>query len=180
MYKPKNRNRQKMAARDSASPTLHWEIGHWRTVFAELLPALVQIWKKLGKERTQSKLLAISQHVMQSWCWTSRQGHDALEQKTVVWPWKRIRTKNSLPSKLDQGLNFTVIVDFRFCNDDFCKKKTWGQKNVIFLVFIWGLKGSFLCLFKFKKWCFAKVLTFLSLLDIPIWRTFYSVLTIDS
>ena len=140
MYKPKNRNRQKMASRDSA-----WEISHWRRVFTELPPSLVQIWKtpKLGKERTQSKILAISQHVLQSRCWKSRQGRDALEQKTVVWPWKRKRTKKSLPSKLEQGLNFTMIVDFWFCNGDFYTK-TWGKKTWFFS-FLYEVKKGHFC-----------------------------------
>ena len=63
-------------------------------------------------------------------------------KKTVVWPWKRIRTKKSLPSKLEQGLNFTVIVDFWFCKGDFCTK-TWGKKNVIFLFLYEAKKGHF-------------------------------------
>ena len=53
-------------------------------------------WKKWGKERTLSKILAISQHAMQSWCWQSRQGQDAPEQKAVARPGRQIRTKKSL------------------------------------------------------------------------------------
>ena len=154
-----------MAARDSASPTLHWEISHWTRVFAELSPALVQIWKKLGKERTLSKILAISQHVMQSWCWKSRQGHDALEQKTVVWPWKRIRTKKSLPSKLEQGLNFTVIVDFWFCNGDFCTK-TWGKKRD-FSRFYMRLKRVIFVLVQIQKVMFCKSADFFAFIGYP-------------
>ena len=154
-----------MAARDSASPTLHWEISHWTRVFAELSPALVQIWKKLGKERTLSKILAISQHVMQSWCWKSRQGHDALEQKTVVWPWKRIRTKKSLPSKLEQVLNFTVIVDFWFCNGDFCTK-TWGKKRD-FSRFYMRLKRVIFVLVQIQKVMFCKSADFFAFIGYP-------------
>ena len=36
-------------------------------------------------------------------------------------------------SKLEQGLNFTVNVDFWFCDDYICKKPE-GRKNVIFVV----------------------------------------------
>ena len=46
----------------------------------------------LRTERTLSKI----QHAMQSWCWKSRQGQDALEQKAVARPRKQKRTKKSL------------------------------------------------------------------------------------
>ena len=42
-------------------------------------------------------------------------------------PGKRIRTKK-VTSKLEQGLNFTVIVDFWFCKYDFYKKPD-GKKR---------------------------------------------------
>ena len=45
-----------------------------------------------------------------------RQGQDALEKYAVARPGKRIRTKK-VTSELKQGLNFTVNVDFWFCND---------------------------------------------------------------
>ena len=76
-------------------------------------------------------------------------------KKTVVWPWKRIRTKKSLPSKLEQGLNFTVIVDFWFCNGDFCTK-TWGKKKSDFSWFYMRLKRVIF------------VIVQIQLLDIPI------------
>ena len=57
---------------------------------------------------------------------------DAPEQKAVARLGKRIRTKRST-SKLEQGLNFTVNVDFWFCDDYICKKPE-GRKNVIFVV----------------------------------------------
>ena len=39
---------------------------------------------------------------------------------------------NKVASKLEQGLNFTVKVDFCFCNDDFCKNPE--GKKAIFIV----------------------------------------------
>ena len=54
-----------------------------------------------------------------------------------------MRTKKSLPSKLEQGLNFTVIVDFWFCNGDFCTK-TWGKKTWFFL-FLYEVKKGHFC-----------------------------------
>ena len=51
-----------------------------------------------GKEQTLSKILAISQHAKQSWCWKSKRGQDALEQKGVAWPRKQMRTPKLLLS----------------------------------------------------------------------------------
>jgi len=48
-------------------------------------------------------------------------------QKAVAWPGKRIITKKVTP-KLEKALNFTVNVDFWFCNDDFCQKPE-GNKH---------------------------------------------------
>ena len=50
------------------------------------------------------------------------------------------------------GLNFAVNVDF-----DFNKKKKTEGKNVIFVVFLWRQKWSFLFLSKFKRWYSAKI-----------------------
>ena len=74
------------------------------------------------KKWTVSKILAISQHAMQSWCWKSRQGQDALEQITVTPVTGNEKEQKKVTSKLEQGLNFTVNTDFWSCNDDLCKK----------------------------------------------------------
>ena len=46
-------------------------------------------------------------------------------------------------SKLSQGLNFTVNVDFWFCNADFCKNPE-GKKRE-FCLFSMTLKGAHFC-----------------------------------
>ena len=81
-----------------------------------------------GKERTLRKILAISQHAVQSWCWKSRQGQYSLEWEAVARPQQGIRAKK-ITSKLELGLNFAVNVDFWVCKDDFNKKKNWRQKR---------------------------------------------------
>ena len=110
--------------------------------------------KSGGSNETLSKILAISQHAMQSGYWKLNQGQDALDQKAASRPGKRKRTK-TCSSKLRKGLNVTVNVDLWFCNDDFCKRKHEGKKRDFF-VFLWCWKWSFLFSFKFKRWYFAK------------------------
>ena len=127
--------------------------------------------KKWGKERTLSKYLANSQHAMQSWCWKSRQGQDELKQKAVARPGKRIRTKK-VTSNLEQGLNFTVNVDFWFCNDNFCKKPEGKKRD--FCRFSMTSKTVTFVLVLIRKGLFHKALTFfafiryLNLKDIPL------------
>ena len=53
-------------------------------------------------KRNKRCFLAIFQHAMQSGCWKSKEGQDALKQKGVAWPRKQIRTTNS--GKLRHGL----------------------------------------------------------------------------
>ena len=137
------------------------------------------IYQKWGKERNLSKILAISQHAMQSWCCKLREGQNALGQKVVSQPGKRSRTK-ARTSKLRKGLglNITVNVGVWFCNDDFCKRKPEGKK-LDFLRFSVMLEMVIFVLVqinkkKQKSWFFSR------LLDIPIWGTFYSMLTTDS
>ena len=48
---------------------------------------------------------------------------DALEQKAVSRPGKQGT------SELEQGLNFTVNVDFWFCSDDFYKHPEGKKRN---------------------------------------------------
>ena len=73
----------------------HWELQQPRNFHgrSEWLWTWYQIQKKCGKEWMPSKILVISQHAMQLWCWKSRQDQDALEQKAVAWPRKWITTR---------------------------------------------------------------------------------------
>ena len=49
--------------------------------------------KYVGKERTLPKILAISQHAVQLWCWKLKQGQYAPEWEAVARPQQRIRAK---------------------------------------------------------------------------------------
>ena len=132
--------------------------------------------KKVGEGTNAVKILAISHDAMQSWCLKSRKGQDAPEQKAVARPRETNKNKK-VTSKIEQGLNFTVNVDFWFCNDDFYRNppKTW------FLSFFYVvINGHFRYCPNSKGHILQKTLTFLRLLDIPIWRTCYSMLTTDS
>ena len=60
----------------------------------------------------------------------------------LVGPEKRIRTKE-ITSKLEEGLNFTVNVDFWFCNDDFCKKPEGKKRD--FCSFSTSSKNGHFC-----------------------------------
>ena len=108
-----------------------------------------------GKEGTLPKILAISQHAVPSWYWKSRQGQYALEREAVARPQQRMRAKK-ITSKLGLGLNFAVNV-FRFATMISIKKKKTKGKNLIFVVFLWRKKRSFLFLPKFKRWYSAKI-----------------------
>ena len=142
----------------------------------------VQIWKKerARNEHCQKNSgMQFSQHAMQLWCWKLRQGQDALEQTAVARPRKWIRRKK-ITSRLGQGLNFTVNVNFWFCNKLMISIKNWSQKTW-FLLFFHDVKTRHFCSCPNSKGdILQKVLTSLHLLDIPTWRTFYSILTTDS
>ena len=106
-----------------------------------------------GKKQTLPKILAISQHAMQWWCWKSRHGQYALEWEAVARPQQRIRA-NKITSKLGLGLNFAVNVDFWVCNDDFNKKK-WRQKRD-FCCFSMTLKTVFFVFVQIQTLIFCK------------------------
>ena len=100
---------------------------------------------------------------------------------------KRIcsRTKGCIPAretnnnekgtaKLEQGLNFTVNVDYWFCSDDFYKHPQGKKRNFCrFSVTFCSCPNS-------NGDILQKDMTFLCLLNIPFWGTFYSVITTDS
>ena len=110
-----------------------------------------------GKGQTLRKILAISQHAVQSWCWKPRQGQYALEWKAVAWPQQGIRAEK-ITSMLGLGLNFAVNVDFWVCNKDFNKKnlkaKTW------FLLFFHDVENSHFCCQNLNTNILQKSLTF--------------------
>ena len=106
-----------------------------------------------GKGRTLRKILAISQHAVQSWCWKSRQGQYALEWKAVAWPQQGIRAEK-ITSMLGLGLNFAVNVDFWVCNEDF-NKKIWRQ-NHDFCCFSMRLKTVIFVVVKIQTLIFCK------------------------
>ena len=98
--------------------------------------------------------------------------------KAVTRPGKRKRTKKSLLSKNNDWIlgwmltfGFAMMIsvkNLKAIKRDLCR-------------FSMTLKRSFFFLSKFKRWYFAKTADFLfSLMEIPIWRTFYSMLTTDS
>ena len=78
---------------------------------------------------------------------------DALEQKAVSRPGKQGT------SELEQGLNFTVNVDFWFCSDDFYKHPEGKKRN--FCRFF---------LSKFKRRYFAKRDDLFAFIQYPILR----------
>ena len=98
--------------------------------------------KYVGKERTLPKILAISQHAVQLWCWKLKQGQYSPEWEAVARPQQRIRAKK-ITSKLEMGLNFAVSVDFWVCNDDLKKKKLKAKTR--FLLFFYDVKNSHFC-----------------------------------
>ena len=75
-------------------------------------------------------------------------------------------SRKSLPSKLEQGLNFTVIVDFWFCNGDFCTK-TWGKKKRDFSRFYMRLKRVIFVLVQIQKVMFGKSADFFAFIGYP-------------
>ena len=93
---------------------------------------------------------------------------------------RETKKNKKVTSKQEQRLNFRVNVDFWFCNDDFCKKpegnKTWS------LSFFYDVKnGHFFSCPNSKGNILQKPPTFFfAIMEIPIWRTFYSMLTTDS
>ena len=95
-----------------------------------------------GKEQTLPKILAISQHAMQWWCWKSRQGRYALEWEAVARPQQRIRV-NKITSKLGLRLNFAVNVDFGFAMMISIKKKL--KAKTWFLLFFYDVKNGHFC-----------------------------------
>ena len=105
-----------------------------------------------GKEWALPKILAISQHAVQSWCWKSRQGQYALEWEAVARPQQGIRAKK-ITSKLELGLIFAVNVDFWDCNDDL--KKNWRQKRD-FCCFSMTLKMVIFVLVQIQTLIFCK------------------------
>ena len=98
-----------------------------------------------------------------------RQGQDALERKAVAWPGKWIRT-TKVTSKPEQGMNFTVNIDFWFWNDDFCKKPE--GKKYCFCRFSIMLKLVILFLSKFKRWYFEKSTDFFAFIGYPNLKDF--------
>ena len=72
-------------------------------------------------------------------------------------PGKRIRTKE-VTSKLEEGLNFTVKVDFWFCNDDFCKKLE-GKKRDFYRFSMSSKNGHFCHCPKSEDNIYQKVLS---------------------
>ena len=122
-----------------------------------------------GKEQTLPKILAISQHAVQWWCWKSRQGRYALKWEAVAWPQQRIRA-NKITSKLGLGLNFAVNVDVWVCNDDF-NKKNWRRKHDFCCFFMTLKNGRFCFCPNSNADILQKSLIFLCLLGISIWKT---------
>ena len=91
----------------------------------------------LKSQHGRSEWLYI-QHAMQSWFWKSRQG-----QAAAARPGKRIRTKK-VTFKLQQGLNFTVDVEFGFATI-ISVKLPQGKKNAYFVVFFYQVKNGHFC-----------------------------------
>ena len=89
------------------------------------------------------KILAISQHAVQSWCWKSRQGQHALEWEAVARPQQGIRAKKITSTcKLEIGLNFSWMLTFGFARMILIKKlkaKMW------FLLFFYDVKNGHFC-----------------------------------
>ena len=143
-----------------------WEVG----VAVEKYKYKYEKKRGEGMNTVKNSGMQFSQHAMQLWCWKLRQDQDALEQKAVARPRKWIRRKKSL-------LGWDNV-NFWFCNDDV--SKNLKSKNVI-LLFFYDVKTRHFCSCPNSKGdILQKALTFLQLLDIPIWRTFYAILTTDS
>ena len=107
-----------------------------------------------GKEQTLLKILAISQHAMQWWCWKIEARPVCTRMSEAVARSQQRMRANKITSKLGLGLNFAVNVDFWVCNDDF-NKKTEG-KNVIFVVFLWRKKTVIFVFVKIQTLIFCK------------------------
>ena len=114
---------------------------------------LVYTWKNWGKGQVLSKILVISQHAMRSRCWKQREGSNALEQKAISTLGKRIWTKKVI-SKLEQGLNFIMMVEVWFFDDNFLKNHN-GKKGY-FCCFCLMLKWSFFVVVQAQKVIFGK------------------------
>lgn len=114
---------------------------------------------------------------MQSWCWKSRQGQDALYKR--LRPGKRIRTKSHFQAWKRTEFYCERWQAFGFCNDDFCNKAE-GKKGD-FCRFSMTLRTVISVVVQIQKVTFCKKApTFLHLSDIPIWWAFYSMLTTDN
>ena len=87
-----------------------------------------------GKEQTLSKILAISQHAMQAWCWKSKRGQDTLEQRGVAWPRKQTRTTKLL---LSENKDWILLWKLTFGFATMISVNTLKAKNVIFVVLPW-------------------------------------------
>lgn len=105
----------------------HFKFWNLRRNFRGRSKYLHKYEKKKGREeRTPSKILAFSQRAMQSWCWKSRQGQDALYKR--LRPGKRIRTKSHFQAWKRTEFYCERWQAFGFCNDDFCNKAE-GKKG---------------------------------------------------
>ena len=129
-----------------------------------------------GTNTVKNSGMQFSHHAMQLWCWKLRQGQDVLEQTAVARPRKWIRRKKS-PLGWDKEWILLWMLTFGFAM--MMSKKTCGQK--MWFLFFYNIKNRHFCSCPNSKGhILQKTLTFLQLLDIPIWRTFYSILTTDS
>ena len=122
--------------------------------------------KSGGRNKTLSKILAISQHAMQSGCRKLRQGQDALEQKAVSRPGKRERTKTC--SAIMSPFWLIFLSFFRLWPFQSGKTKTLEMlriKKILFaVVFIAMWQGKWIFLYEIcsnfchlatvdKDWC---------------------------
>ena len=79
---------------------------------------------------------------------------------------RETKKKKKVTSKQEQRLNFSVNVDFWFCNVDFCKNPEGKKRD--FCRFSMTLKGAHFCSCPNSKGDMSKALTFLCLFYIPI------------
>ena len=141
----------------------------------------VQIWKKEGERNEHCQKFW---HVILSACnavvMLKIETRPGCPRTNSCGSAQEMNKKKKITSRLWQGLNFTVNVNFWFCNKLMISIKTWSQKTW-FLLFFHDVKTRHFCSCPNSKGdILQKVLTFLQLLDIPIWRTFYAILTTDS